>query len=55
MSAFLAECWISRHGAGLMNDGGVFSPDVLQQLNREETLRLFHEFFWGLREAGNVS
>jgi len=45
MSAFLAECWISRHGATLMNDGGVFSPDVLQQLNREETLRLFHEFF----------
>jgi hypothetical protein len=38
-----------------MNDGGVFSPDVLQQLNREETLRLFHEFFWGIREAGNVS
>jgi glycine cleavage system H lipoate-binding protein len=55
MSAFLAECWISRHGARLMNDGGVFSPDVLQQLNREETLRLFHEFFWGIREAGNVS
>jgi len=45
MSAFLAECWISRHGATLMNDGGVFSTDVLQQLNREETLRLFHEFF----------
>jgi len=49
MSAFLAECWNSRHGATLMNDGGVFSPDVLQHLNREETLRLFHEFFWGLR------
>jgi glycine cleavage system H lipoate-binding protein len=49
MSAFLSECWISRHGARLMNDGGVFSPDVLQQLNREEILRLFHEFFWGLR------
>jgi hypothetical protein len=28
-----------------MNDGGVFSPDVLQHLNHEETLRLFHEFF----------
>ena len=49
MSAFLAECWMERHGASLMNDGGVFSPDVLQQLTREETLRLFHEFFWGLR------
>jgi glycine cleavage system H lipoate-binding protein len=51
MSAFLSECRISRHGAALMNDGGVFSPDVLQQLTREETLRLFHEFFWGLREV----
>ena len=49
MSAFLAECRISRHGVGLMNDGGVFSPDLLQQLSREEALRLFHEFFWGLR------
>jgi len=49
MSAFLAECRSSRHGATLMNDGGVFGPDVLQQLSREETLRLFHEFFWGLR------
>lgn len=49
MSAFLAECWVSRHGAVLMNDGGVFSPDILRELNREETLRLFHEFFWGLR------
>jgi len=55
MSAFLAECWVSRHGARLMNDGGVFSPDVLQQLNREETLRLFHEFFWGLRGTGDVT
>lgn len=49
MSAFLGECWNARHGARLMNDGGVFGPDVLQQLSREETLRLFHEFFWGLR------
>jgi glycine cleavage system H lipoate-binding protein len=49
MSNFLADCWVSRHGARLMNDGGVFSPDVLQQLNREEILRLFHEFFWGVR------
>jgi glycine cleavage system H lipoate-binding protein len=45
MSSFLAECWVSRRGASLMNDGGVFSPDVLQHLNHEETLRLFHEFF----------
>jgi glycine cleavage system H lipoate-binding protein len=45
MSAFLAEWRISRHGAALMNDGGVFSPDVLQHLSHEETLRLFHEFF----------
>ena len=49
MSNFLTECWNSRHGTRLMNDGGVFHEDMLQQLNREETLRLFHEFFWGLR------
>jgi len=49
MSALLAECWNSRHGARLMNDGGVFSPDVLREFNHEETLRLFHEFFCGLR------
>jgi glycine cleavage system H protein len=49
MSAFLAQCWNSRHGARLMNDGGVFCADVLPQLSREEALRLFHEFFWGLR------
>ncbi|HLY16350.1 MAG TPA: hypothetical protein VKR61_03965 [Bryobacteraceae bacterium] len=48
MSAFLADCRFSRHAARAMNDGGVFSPDLLQQLTREETLRLFHEFFWGL-------
>jgi glycine cleavage system H lipoate-binding protein len=54
MSAFLAECRISRHGAALMNDGGVFSEDVLRHLSREETLRLFHEFFWGLREVGHA-
>jgi len=51
MSAFLAECWNSRHGAALMNDGGVFSPDVLQHLSHEETLEMFHEFFLGTREA----
>jgi len=50
MSAFLSECGISRHGGTVMNDGGVFGPDVLAHLSREETLRLFHEFFWGLRE-----
>lgn len=49
MSAFLAECRIPRHDTQVMNDGGVFSPALLQQLNREEALRLFHEFFWGLR------
>ena len=45
MSAFLSDCWNSRRGATLMNDGGVFSPDVLQHLSHEETLRLFREFF----------
>lgn len=49
MSAFLAECRISQHDVPCMNDGGVFAPGVLQQLGREEALRLFHEFFWGLR------
>ena len=49
MSAFLAECRISRRNAASLNDGGVFCPGVLQQLPREEALRLFHEFFWGLR------
>jgi glycine cleavage system H lipoate-binding protein len=49
MSAFLSECWGSRHNARLMNDGGVFSPNVLEHLDREETLRLFHEFFWSAR------
>lgn len=49
MSAFLTDCWNARHGAALMNDGGVFGSDVLQHLTREETLRLFHEFFWGYR------
>jgi glycine cleavage system H lipoate-binding protein len=38
MSAFL----------GLVNDGGVFTPDILPHLNREQTQRLFHEFFRGL-------
>lgn len=51
MSAFLAECPTVRPGRNLMNDGGVFSPDVLAYLNREETLRLFHEFFWGMRQT----
>ncbi len=50
MSAFLADSWNARHGAALMNDGGVFSPDVLQHLTREERLHLFHEFFSGYRE-----
>lgn len=45
MSAFLSECWTARRGAALMNDGGVFSPDVLQHLSHEEALHLFHEFF----------
>jgi glycine cleavage system H protein len=49
VSAFLAECRMSRQGIQSMNDGGVFSPAVFQQLSREEALQLFHEFFWGLR------
>ena len=48
LSAFLAECWVSRRGGHLMNDGGVFNPGVIARLSREEALRLFHEFFWGL-------
>ncbi len=50
MSEFLSGCWNARHGMQVMNDGGVFGPDVLQHLTREERLRLFHEFFWGFRE-----
>jgi len=49
MSAFLGECWGARRGRQLMNDGGVFSPNALEQLDREEILRLFHEFFWSTR------
>ena len=49
MSEFLSQCWNARHGGGLMNDGGVFSEGILQLLNREEMLGLFHEFFWSLR------
>lgn len=49
MSEFLSQCWNARHGAGMMNDGGVFSEGILQLLNREEMLGLFHEFFWSLR------
>ena len=48
MSDFLGRCRISRH-ENVMNDGGVFSADLLQQLDRDEALRLFHEFFSGVR------
>jgi glycine cleavage system H lipoate-binding protein len=47
MSSFLGECWVCHHGAQLMNDGGVFSPGVIEQLSREEVVHLFDEFFWG--------
>jgi glycine cleavage system H lipoate-binding protein len=49
MSDFLTECRSSQHGEPLANDGGVVNADVLRGLSRDETLRLFHEFFWGLR------
>jgi hypothetical protein len=40
---------ISGFLAGGMHDGGVFAPDVLSQLSRDEMKRLFQEFFWELR------
>jgi len=49
MSAFLGDCWNARRGTRMMNDGGVFREGVLELLSREDTLRLFHEFFWSLR------
>ncbi|HVN05165.1 MAG TPA: hypothetical protein VMT86_12145 [Bryobacteraceae bacterium] len=49
MSAFLAGCRMAQQEAVSMADGGVFSPGVIQQLSREDALRLFHEFFWGFR------
>ena len=36
-----------RRGGARMNDGGAFAPGVIEQLNHEEILRLFHEFFGG--------
>jgi glycine cleavage system H lipoate-binding protein len=49
MSDYLAECRSSQHGQRSLNDGGVFSADVLTCLSREQALRLFHEFFSRLR------
>ncbi len=50
MSVFLAERRTSRRGdPRTLQDGGVFSADMLQKFSREETLRLFHEFFSVMR------
>ena len=45
MSDFLRDCRISRRGKPSMNDGGVFRAGVPNRLSREESLRLFQEFF----------
>ncbi len=41
--------WVHDHLAriqpGLLNDGGLFSEDLVSQLERDEVLALFHNFF----------